>query len=116
MSHAFCAASAHSSRTGKRLPFSPCRNGSGNDPTTARTSRPPRVRAATLSRAAIPRLRRLPDDEHDTVAASAPCVVAVVGLVDRVDVDHITTGRKPPGQQVAPGAVAPDLEPGAVVG
>src|SRR4051794_11212318 len=66
---------------------------------------------AASARAAASTPSRLADTERHLVGAGAPRVVAVVGLVDRVDVERVAPARQAPGQQVAPPRGVSDTEP-----
>src|SRR5690349_6722433 len=77
----------------------------------APTPQPALAMATTASAAAIGHRDALCDDEHRTIAAATARVVAVVCLVDGVDVEHVATGWQASRQQVAPVAAGADLEP-----
>ena len=81
---------------------------SGLDPAPAPQPAERRARRAPQPASAL-----LADMEDDAVAAAPARVVAVEGLVDRVDVEHVAPARQPRGQQVVDRAAVADGEPRA---
>src|SRR3954470_24553005 len=78
------------------------------------TPQPPATAAAAATSSAANPV--LADIEDDAVAAAAARVVAVEGLVDRVDVEHVVPARKRARQQVGRVLAVADGEPEPVGG